>query len=141
MNDKHTRGFSFGTERDTTLNTLPQRSKNMQQFQPETIASNQQDGRRAPLPQRQGEFKSNADVLSESDDEEERLDCVHEIYRHVGTTEPEADEDEYFFETNDTFIQHDTSGRDIGRTLAGNMSENDGDVEDSDDSNERSVRA
>ena len=43
-------------------------------------------------------------MLSESDDEEERLDCVHEIYRHVGGTEPEVEEEEYLIETNDTFL-------------------------------------
>jgi len=50
--------------------------------------------------------------LSESDDEEERLDCVHEIFR-IGVTEPEVDEDGYFFDNNDTFVVHDTPGRDI----------------------------
>lgn len=140
MTDKHTRVFSFGTDREPASGMMQPRSKNLQNVHPETIASNQQDGFRA-LPPGPVTRPSAADVLSESDDEEERLDCVHEIYRHVGGTEPEVDEEEYFFETNDTFVQHDMSGQDITRTLGGNLSDNDGDVEDTDESNERPTRA
>ena len=45
------------------------------------------------------------DVLSESDDEEERLDCVHDIHRHMDGAEADAEEeeDDYYNVTDDTF--------------------------------------
>lgn len=52
---------------------------------------------------------SHMDVLSESDDEEERMDCVHDIHRHVDGAEADAEEeeeDDYYNVTNDTFQQH-----------------------------------
>lgn len=46
------------------------------------------------------------DVLSETDDEDERMDCVHDIYTHMDGVEADAEEEEepeYYNVGDDTF--------------------------------------
>jgi hypothetical protein len=73
---------------------------------------------------------SHLDVLSESDDEEERMDCVHDIHRHMDGAEADAEEEEeydYANVTNDTF-QHGIDTERRGQS----DSDMDGDNDDSD---------
>jgi hypothetical protein len=51
-------------------------------------------------------FENHMDVLSETDDEEERLDCVHDIHHHFDGAEADGEseeEDNYYNVTNDTY--------------------------------------
>ena len=54
-------------------------------------------------------FENHLDLLSDTDDEEERLDCVHDIHHHIDGAEADAEEeeeDDYYNITNDTFKNH-----------------------------------
>lgn len=85
-------------------------------FQQETVASNQQDVEaqhskksddnrlrksepdyksfKPSTMQPSANFENHLDLLSDTDDEEERLDCVHDIHRHMDGAEADAEEEE-----------------------------------------------
>lgn len=91
-------------------------------------------------------FENHLDLLSDTDDEEERLDCVHDIHGHIDGAEADAEEeeeDDYYNITNDTFKNHqqDTERRGHSQNMDDNMSDNDGDIEDADGlETERQIR-
>ena len=75
------------------------------------------------------------DVLSDTDDEEERMDCVHDIHHHIDGAEADAEseeEDNYYNITNDTFHNQEMETERRNHSQGDNISDNDGDIEDAD---------
>jgi hypothetical protein len=71
------------------------------------------------------------DVMSETDDEEERMDCVHDIHGHMDGVEADAEYEEadYYNVQDDTFqgTEPDTERRELGQQ---EMSDEDYDPEE-----------